>query len=1023
MRHYLGSMFQKSFIFTCLLFLLPIFTELLADQQNSDASKLLQQAEDDVSKNKYSDAIPKYQQAIKLLQQENNRKAIADATYKLGSAYVPIGKFTEARQQLNNALKIHEELNDRSAAGMDLLRLASVDSHQANYDAALELANKALEIHKSIENQKGIADAYLQIGIVSQWQDKYDEGLKNLQRALEIYESINDKKGITQCHNSIGSINWRKGNLDQALGEYDKALSLAEETNNKTTMCQILGNMGLIYWNQADSLKALEYYEKSNAISREIGSKTDESINLFNMAIVHLETGEFEEAQDLYQKSLQMARDLGDRGLEGVCLDGLGNVYKNFGNFDVALEYYQKAVKIAEEVGEKRAAGYTNKSIGELYIDKDPKLALGYLQKARQINEEIGERRGVGIVLDNISQLYWRTGKYDLALASASEALKIYESIGARGQYTWVHRMIGLVHQSKGELQEAEAAFSKSIEFARESDRRDDLWQSLYAKGDVLKKLGKNDDALALLEESIGILEHLRSEVNTGEQRAEYFENKIKVYNDAIQLLMAKQDLPEAFQLVQQSKARGFLDMLAEARVKQEDILSADLRDRKKKDDNNLRKIQQNIESEYEKETVDHSRIAALEKQRNELETEYSNLILEIRKQDPRYAEIQYPEPLKLADAQALLDPDSVLLEYSIGDSASWLFAITPDSAAAFEIPAQKKLDDQIQSLREVLLKPDATYQTLEQAHSKYVTQAQALYSELVRPAESILKGKQRILIATDGALSYLPFESLLTKNESSKTIHFESLSYLVRDYEIYYVPSATVLASVIKNHHEKSDQPKQFLALADPWLKNGSKEIAAVRGWGTLGPLPNARTEVQNIANLYPKNEVTVFEGKQASEKNFKQIDLREYKRIHFASHGLIDEEKPEFSALVLSSDEKGSEDGYLTMREVFDLKLDADLVVLSACKTGLGKEVRGEGVTGISRAFLCAGTPSVLVSLWDVYDRSTADFMAGFYKNMEAKKMNKSAALQEARLQMIASKKFSHPYYWAPFVLIGNK
>ena len=271
-------------------------------------------------------------------------------------------------------------------------------------------------------------------------------------------------------------------------------------------------------------------------------------------------------------------------------------------------------------------------------------------------------------------------------------------------------------------------------------------------------------------------------------------------------------------------------------------------------------------------------------------------------------------------------------------------------------------------------MKPDATYQTLEQAHTKYVSQAQLLYSELVKPAESILKGKQRILIATDGALSYLPFESLLTKSENSKTIHFETLPYLVRDYEIYYVPSATVLASVIKNNHEKNDQQKQFLALADPWLKNGSGEIAAVRGWGTLGPLPNARTEVQNIANLYPKDQVTVFEGKQASEKNFKQSDLQEYKRIHFASHGLIDEEKPEFSALVLSGDEKGSEDGYLTMREVFDLKLNADLVVLSACKTGLGKEVRGEGVTGISRAFLCAGTPSVLVSLWDVYDRSTA-------------------------------------------------
>lgn len=1024
MRHYLGSMFYKSFLFVCLLFILPICNQITADQENSDVSKLLQQADDDVSKDKYSDSIPKYQQAIKILEQQNDRKALADASYKLGSAYIQIGKSPEAKEQINNALKIHEELSDKAAMGNDLLRLAAIESNLSNYEKSVELSSKALEIHKSISNQKGIADAYRQIGVVNQWQDKYDEALKYTHNASEIYEAINDKEGVGKCLNTVGGIYWREGNLDEAMDQYNKALSLAETTNKKLLMSQILGNMGLIYWNQGDSAKALEYYEKSNVIDREIGARGDESVNLFNMAILHMEGGEFEEAQDLYQKSLDMARELGDRGLEGVCLEGLGNVYKNFGNFDVALEYYKKSVKIAEEIGEKRAAAYAYRSMGELYSDgRDPKLALNYFQKALQINQEIGEKRGVGIVLDCISQLYWSTGKYDLSLENSAEALKIYESIGARGQYTWVNRMIGLAHQGKGELQEAETAFSKSIDFARESGRRDDLWQSLYAKGDVLKTLGKNDEALGLIKESIAVLEHLRSEVNTAEQRTEYFQSKIKVYNDAIQILIAKQNLPEAFEYVQQSKARGFLDMLAEARVNQEDILTADLRDRKKKDDNNLRKIQQNIESEYEKETVDRSKIASLEKQRNELELEYSNLILEIRKQDPRFADVQYPEPLKLSEAQALLDPNSVLLEYSIGDSSSWVFAITADSAAAFEVPSGKKLDDQIHDFREVLLKPDVTFQTLEQSHSKYVTQAQTLYSELIHPAEAILKGKQRILLATDGALSYLPFESLLTKNVTSKTIQFENLPYLVRDYEIYYVPSATVLASVIKNNHQKNDQPKQLLALADPWLKNGSKEIAAVRGWGTLGPLPNARTEVQNIANLYPKDQVTVFEGKEASEKNFKQSDLQEYKRIHFASHGLIDEDKPEFSALVLSGDEKGSEDGYLTMREVFDLKLNADLVVLSACKTGLGKEVRGEGVTGISRAFLCAGTPSVLVSLWDVYDRSTADFMASFYKNMETKNMSKSAALREARLQMIASKKFSHPYYWAPFVLIGNK
>jgi CHAT domain-containing protein/Tfp pilus assembly protein PilF len=988
-----------------------------------DASKLMQQADQDFAKDLYSQSLPKYEQAVKLLQQQNDRKAFADGAYKLGCAYIALGNNTEAQKVLNEALKIHEDLADKAASGMDLTRLGVIESNQGNYDKSLELAHKALQIQEAVANRKGIADAYRLIATNNEWQDKYDEALNYVQKAFEIYSEINDLEGIARCDNAIGGIYWKQGKLEEAMDQFNKALAIAESADKKDLISKNLGNIGLIYWNQGDPEKAFEYYEKSNVISQEIGTKKTQSNNLYNMAILRLEGGDYQQAQDLYQKSLNMARELGDKGLEGVCLEGLGIVYKGFGNFDISLEYFQKALKIAEEIGEKRAAAYAYRSLGELYSDKNPKMAMNYFQKARLINEEIGDKRGVAIVLDCISEFYWENGKYDLALNTAEESLRIYESVGAKGQSMWANRMIALGHQGKGELEEASRAFSKSIQLAKESDREDDLWQSLYGKGDVLKALGKTDEALELLKESIGILEHLRSEVNTAEQRAEYFQNKVNVYNDVIQILMTKQNLPEAFEYVQRSKARGFLDMLAEARVNREDILSADLRDRKKKDDNNLRKIQESIEAEYENDVVDRSKIQALVKQRNELELEYSNLILEIRKQNPQYADLQYPEALKLSDAQALLDPDSVLLEYSIGDSASWVFAITADSAAAFEIPSEKKIDDQVHNFREVLFNADPTFETLEQAHTRYVTQAQTLYAELVRPTETILKGKHTILLATDSVLSYLPFECLLTKSPGSKAIHFESLPYLVRDYEIYYVPSATVLASVIKNNRQKNDQQKQLLALADPLLKNDRNEIATIRGWGTLGPLPNARTEVQNIARLYPKDQVTVFEGKQASEKNFKQSDLQEYKRVHFASHGLIDEEKPEFSALVLSSDDKGSEDGYLTMREVFDLKLNADLVVLSACKTGLGKELRGEGVTGISRAFFCAGTPSVLVSLWDVSDRSTADFMASFYRNMEVKNMNKSAALREARLQMIASKKFSHPYYWAPFVLIGNK
>jgi CHAT domain-containing protein len=281
-------------------------------------------------------------------------------------------------------------------------------------------------------------------------------------------------------------------------------------------------------------------------------------------------------------------------------------------------------------------------------------------------------------------------------------------------------------------------------------------------------------------------------------------------------------------------------------------------------------------------------------------------------------------------------------------------------------------------------------------------------------------------VIAPDGPLYYLPFESLITVPPHAGNLDFATFAYLALQHEIQYVPSASVLAAFEKQqetaeHHIKQ---KDLLVFADPALGPGSKGIAQVREWaGQLSSLPYTRDEAKAIAGIYPNDETSVLVGKQASEKNAKTLDLAGYRKIHFASHGLIDEERPQFSALVLSADSSDKEDGFLTMPEIFDLKLHADLVVLSACKTGLGKRIRGEGVIGISRAFLFAGASSVLVSLWNVYDRSSAEFMTNFYRAMEKEHKNKADALKEARFEMIRGKKYSHPYYWAPFVLIGSR
>jgi CHAT domain-containing protein len=255
-------------------------------------------------------------------------------------------------------------------------------------------------------------------------------------------------------------------------------------------------------------------------------------------------------------------------------------------------------------------------------------------------------------------------------------------------------------------------------------------------------------------------------------------------------------------------------------------------------------------------------------------------------------------------------------------------------------------------------------------------------------------------------------------------------MPFLLNEYQIRYVPSATVLAAIQTRKNRIMNERKAILAFANGSKDAGSGEIRGSKSdiysflkTRDLPDLPYARVEVQEIAKLYDEENATTFFGSNATEGNFKQTQLDQYSKIHFALHGLVHQEKPELSSLVMSVSDDDTEDGYLMMREIFDLKLNSDLVVLSACKSGLGKNVRGEGVVNLARAFIYAGTQSVIASLWNVADQSTATMMKSFYQKMQGKGMNPTVALTETKREMIAGVKYSHPYYWATFILIGDE
>jgi CHAT domain-containing protein/tetratricopeptide (TPR) repeat protein len=998
-----------------------------------ETAALMLQADQAVNTGDYSTARLQFRKALDLYQQQKDLKSIADASYNLGVVCIALSNYTEARKALKQALALHEKLKDDQAVASDLTEIADIEFYQTNYEESLKLAQKALAIHEAKKNQKGIADSLRIIGMTYQFQGDYEKALEYLERSLTVATENGDKRGIAKSLRGIGGVHWRKSNLSLALELYEKALPMAEETRDPDTQARLLGNIGLVVWNQGDFAKALDYYQRSLKIAEDTGIQQIAALNLFNMGLLYLNQGDLTKSHDSLQKSLELSRQLGDKGLESVCIHGLGEVNRYVGNFVLAKEYFEKSLRLAQQTGEKRAQAYALEDIGMIDMEThNYSSALQYFQKSLTLFQELQEQRKIADSFVNIGEIHSRRGDQMRALEYYSKALSIHDSLGHKPGLANTYHMMGEAHYKKGDMLEAESDLQKAINIANDMGHSHTQWQSLYAMGLVLRDTGKTGEGLQALKEAINTVEKMRSELQSGEEKTAFLEEKVNLYQDTVGLLLASGNVADAFEYVQKSKARGFLDMLAEARIDPDINLQSEYREKKRNLVKELVDADKNIQDERDQDSVDQAKLQRLQTKMDQLEVAYSDLILEIRKVNPRYADVRYPEPSKLAEARALLDDDSVLLEYLVGNQGSFLFAITTDGVKTFNLPKEERLTQQIKQIREAILKPEAEYQLTDQSHSKYVKLSRSLYLNLIEPAASVLAGKKRIVIAPDGALNYLPFEALLTRGTKTEAIDFSKLPYLAKEFEIQYVPSASVLASIMKTDRNIPEEgQKALIAFADPLLRNppGSKGKAAgsnpaVRGWvGTLSPIPNARTEVERIARLFPKDDVTVLTGSDASERNLKRMDLQKFRKLHFASHGLIDEEKPEYSALLLTGESHGGEDGYLTMREVFDLKLNADLVVLSACKTGLGKEIRGEGVTGISRAFLCAGTPSVLVTLWDVYDRSTADLMTSFYRAHETRGMNKAAALKEAQVEMIRSKKYSHPYYWAPFVLIGNR
>jgi CHAT domain-containing protein len=775
-----------------------------------------------------------------------------------------------------------------------------------------------------------------------------------------------------------------------------------------------------------------------------------------------------------------MERALGNKILESATTHQMAAAYESLGDYEKALDYYNQALELRRATNDLHGQANTLRGIGKIYFYLGEKqTGFGYVEQALKLNRKTGDRRNEAENLGVLSTFYIDAQDQGKSLECANKALEIYLEIKDLAGEANAQESIGdaylLTHDDK-----ALAALQRALELNGLLNRPEDQAHTFYKIARHYLLQGELENARYNIESALSLIELQRTKTLERNLRQTFFSVYRNYYQFYIELLMRMHErnpkagiAAQALQASERERARGLLELISEGNVDINQGIDPQLLAR-----NQL--LTQQIEQETDALTkliVTNSpatQIQAIKKEIDESQENLQKIGAEIRRRSPNYAAIAQPQPLDITEIQRrVLDSDTMLLEYALAPQRSFLWVVTTDSVNVFTLPGEDEIDNAAKRLYTLLALPALTNRNLKlknelsnnekadvnQSETELIDAIKSLSQIILAPVAYRLE-KKRTLVVADGALQYIPFGVLMAPQKDSDYRPF------IIDHEIINLPSASTL-SVIRDEQLKRAMPDKTIAIfADPvfdqnddrlkgrvahsadiainktvgengerllkYIANSTVSKNGEQGKGnntqTLIPrLPFTRQEAESIIALVPAiNSSSCLKATdcRANKMAAASGDISRYRYVHFATHGYFDSEQPELSAMVLSMvDEEGKpQNGFLTLRDIFNLHLTANLVVLSACETGLGKEIKGEGLVGLTRGFMYAGAARVVVSLWSVNDKATAELMTKFYTHMLKDNMRPAAALRAAQVEMFQSEKYQAPFYWAPFILQGE-
>jgi CHAT domain-containing protein/Tfp pilus assembly protein PilF len=866
--------------------------------------------------------------------------------------------------------------------------------------------SEAIDVNETDTAQQALQEA------MALYQEGTATALLQAVQQLEIALKIWQKQDVTQTATALqwlSLIHVGLGNYQIALDYANQLLELLPQLDQiEYWQAPILELSAQIYSKQGQYQQALETYEAASVIRQKIGNKANVALVLNSLGLIYSQLGEFEQAQSYYNQALSLIEDSenkADSAIVGLVYNHLGLVLARQDGFEQAQSYYNQALNAWET------------------------LPVNYLPR----------KQGIVAALNNRGFAAAELEQFESAFTDYQQALVLTEEIGDRSKQASALNNIGFLFLKQNNLKQAESYCSEALKIRQDILDKVKEPLSLYCLALIQQQQGNLPEAIQTIESAIQQIEDIRVSVKSQDLRASFFATQQDYYRLYINLLMQlHQQQPQkgydaqALQASERAKARSLLEILSNTGGDITTGIQPDLLQEKQQ-------LQQQLIATEERRVKILSQ-EHTEAQKQEIETEintllqrYRQLQAKIQLDHPEYANLTQPQPLTLAEIQQqVLDENTVLLEYALGEQQSYVWVVTSESIETHIIPDEKTIQQAVTDFRSAFLLPH------KRVRRKLTEDTANQLSQMILPNLEQYKDK-RLLIVAEGALQYIPFAALPV---SGDLIMNDSTVPLIVKHEIVTAPSASVI-NIIRQQKNRNPAPKTLAIVADPVFGYDDERLQGdtLNSIPTLTPeleksaresgvlfsrLPFTQQEADQILALLPDAQTTKQFGFSARREAITNSTLNQYRILHFATHGLLNSKTPELSGLVLSLiDESGQPlNGFLRLYEIFNLELSSDLSVLSACETGLGQQIKGEGLVGLTRGFMYAGVPRVVVSLWSVDDQATAELMVKFYRRMlnPNSSLSPSQALRLAQIEMWQQKQWKSPYFWAGFTLQGE-